>query len=172
MVTESPLQYDVWIEEALRGVVKRALAMVEDCGLPGDHHFYLTFRTQEEGVSISPWTKQKYPDEMTIIIQHQYLNLRTDDRQLCLTLYFDGKQENLVIPFTAISSFADPSVNFGLQLKVPIKDNRDSHGEDDLELTETEKNSTEILEEKNDNKHLAPKRDLGEIITLDNFRKK
>ena len=112
------LQYDVWIEDALRGVIHRALSLVVKQGLPGEHHFYITFDTTEEGVKLSPFLRRKYPDEMTIVIQHQFDNLRVDENGFEITLRFSGRAERLVIPFPAVTSFADPHVNFGLQLKM------------------------------------------------------
>ncbi len=114
---ESPLQYDLWVEQALRQVVRRALDQVARSGLPGDHHFYLTFRTTAEGVVLSDALRAQYPEEMTIILQNQFWNLTVRDDGFEVALSFGGIRTNLGIPFHAVTAFADPGVNFGLQLK-------------------------------------------------------
>src|SRR5262249_55876316 len=109
------LRYDRMVEDALRGVVRRALLEVSKSGLPGDHHFYLTFRTGENGVQIAPALKSQYPKEMTIVLQHQFWGLEVNEEGFAVTLSFGGKHERLVVPYRSIVSFADPSVKFGLQ---------------------------------------------------------
>ena len=111
------LRYDRMVEDALRGVVRRALNDVSASGLPGDHHFYLTFRTGEPGVQIAPALKSQYPKEMTIVLQHQFWGLEVGEEQFAVTLSFGGKHERLVVPYRSIVSFADPSVKFGLQFE-------------------------------------------------------
>ncbi|MGH6891292.1 MAG: SspB family protein, partial [Dongiaceae bacterium] len=111
------LRYDRMVEDALRGVVRRALIDVSTSGLPGDHHFYLTFRTGESGVQIGPALKAQYPKEMTIVLQHQFSRLEVNEDSFGVTLSFGGKHERLVVPYRAIVSFADPSVKFGLQFE-------------------------------------------------------
>lgn len=115
---EESLRYDLWIEEALRAVVRRALVHAADVGLPGDHHFYVTFRTGDDGVVLPPHLKVQFPEEMTIVLQHQYKDLRVDEDGFQVTLRFRGKPERLSVPFRTVTSFQDPSVNFGLQLKM------------------------------------------------------
>ena len=111
------LRYDRMVEDALRGVVRRALTDVAASGLPGEHHFYLTFRTGESGVQIAPALKSQYPKEMTIVLQHQFWGLEVNEEGFAVTLSFGGKHERLVVPYRAIVSFADPSVKFGLQFE-------------------------------------------------------
>lgn len=111
------LPYDQWIEDALRGVIRRALAHARDAGLPDDHHFYVSFRTDAEGVQVPAYLRALHPEEMTIVLQHQFWELDVDDEHFAVTLKFRGKRERLVVPLAAVSQFADPSVNFGLQLK-------------------------------------------------------
>ncbi|GFZ83168.1 SspB family protein [Elstera cyanobacteriorum] len=111
------LRYDRMIEEALRGVVRRALRMVAATGLPGSHHFFITFRTTAEGVQIADYLRERYPDEMTIVIQHQFWGLDVTSEQFAITLSFNDVHERLVIPFAAITSFADPAAQFGLQFQ-------------------------------------------------------
>lgn len=114
---DSELRYDRMVESALRGVVREALAQVAEKGLPGDHHFYLTFLTNHRGVAIPEYLRQKYPQEMTIVLQHQFFGLEVCEDRFSVSLSFSSKTERLVIPLAAISTFADPSVNFALQFQ-------------------------------------------------------
>ncbi len=116
-MTADALRYDQWIADALSGVVKRALALAASEGMPGDHHFYITFRTIAPGVQMPSHLKARYPEDMTIVLQHQYSDLMVDDVAVSVTLKFQGRSARLSIPFAAMTAFADPSVNFGLQLK-------------------------------------------------------
>ena len=114
---ESLLPYDAWMEQALRQVMLRALQHVAVQGLPGGHHFYITFNTNHPGVSIPARLKAQYPEEMTIVIQHQFWDLIVDeDAQLMsIGLSFGGVPASLRIPFAAISAFADPYVRHGMR---------------------------------------------------------
>lgn len=114
---EDLMRYDVMTQDALRGVVKAALKVAEKSGLPGDHHFYIAFKTRAEGVRMSERLRQKYPTEMTVVLQHQYWNLAVRDDEFEVELNFNEIPERLVIPFTAIKGFLDPSVQFGLQFE-------------------------------------------------------
>ncbi|TSD90442.1 hypothetical protein FFK22_002825 [Mycobacterium sp. KBS0706] len=105
------------VESALRGVVREALAQVAEKGLTGDHHFYLTFVTNHRGVAIPEYLRQKYPQEMTIVLQHQFFGLEVCEDRFSVSLSFSSKTERLVIPLAAITTFADPSVNFALQFQ-------------------------------------------------------
>ncbi|WP_353858979.1 ClpXP protease specificity-enhancing factor SspB [Azospirillum formosense] len=111
------LRYDRMVEAALRGVVRDALRQVTDRGLPGDHHFYLTFRTGYPGVDIPEYLSSQYPNEMTIVIQYQFYGLEALDDHFEVTLSFNNVHERLVIPYAAITTFADPSENFALQFQ-------------------------------------------------------
>ncbi len=112
---EEGLRYDAMVEQALRGVVRRALSYAAERGLPGDHHFYVSFHTNEPGVDIPAQLRARYPDEMTIVLQHQFWGLDVGEEAFGVTLSFSDVPERLTIPFSAISAFADPSVRFGLQ---------------------------------------------------------
>lgn len=114
-MSQDLLEYQKLVENAMRTVVREALRLIDDTGLPGVHHFYITFRTQDEGVDISDQVAAQYPDEMTIVLEHQFWDLEVTDDQFGVTLSFGGKQERLVVPFAAITAFVDPSVKFGLQ---------------------------------------------------------
>ncbi len=107
--------YELMVEDAMRGVAARALAEAAAHGLPGEHHFYVSFRTHDEGVLIPSQLRASYPEEMTIVIQHQYWNLITRDDGFEIELAFGGKRERLVIPYAAMTGFVDPHAQFGLK---------------------------------------------------------
>jgi hypothetical protein len=112
------LHYDKMVETALRGVVRQALASVVDQGLPGNHHFYLTFRTNHPDVEIADRLHAQYPQEMTIVLQHQFWGLEVNDEYFVVNLSFSNVPERLKVPYSALVSFVDPSVKFGLQFQV------------------------------------------------------
>ena len=111
------LQYDKMVENALRGVVRQALIYVSKNGLPGNHHFYLTFRTDHPGVDISDALRGQYPNDMTVVLQHQYWGLEVNDDHFVVNLSFSNMPERLQVPYAALMSFVDPSVKFGLQFQ-------------------------------------------------------
>jgi len=111
------IRYDVLTRDALRGVLRRVLTDAAAHGLPGEHHFFITFLSTAEGVKLSPRLLAQYPDEMTIILQHQFWDLVVHDDRFEVGLSFGGIPERLVVPFAAIKSFFDPSVQFGLQFE-------------------------------------------------------
>ena len=115
MAEEDPLDYARLVREALRDVPRQALRLAASAGLPGEHHFYLTFRTSHPGVAISPGLHARYPDVMTIVLQHQYRDLAVGEEAFSVTLRFGGAAERLHVPFAALVAFADPSAHFGLQ---------------------------------------------------------
>jgi hypothetical protein len=122
---ESPgslLPYDQWMEEAMRGVIVQALNHVLAVGLPGKHHFYITFRTDYPGAVVPPRLLAKYPQEMTIVLQHQFdrLHVDTEAKSFGVTLYFGGVPASLTIPLAAISAFVDPHVQYGLRFNVTL----------------------------------------------------
>ena len=112
---EDLIRYDILAQEALRGVVRKVLSEVARTGLPGEHHFYITFDTGSPGVRVSTRMREKYPDEMTIVVQHQFWDLETTEQAFSIGLSFDGVPESLLVPFAAVRGFFDPSVQFGLQ---------------------------------------------------------
>jgi hypothetical protein len=111
------IRYDLLAQNALRGVVRTVLMDAAKKGLPGDHHLYVTFRTQAAGVRLSPRLREKYPEEMTIVFQHQFWDLVVTEIAFEVGMAFGGVAEKLVVPFDAIKSFLDPSVQFGLQFE-------------------------------------------------------
>jgi hypothetical protein len=116
---ESLLPYDEWVEAAMRQVVARAVAHVATNGLPGDHHFYLTFRTDYPGVGIPPRLRAQYPQEMTIVLQHQFWDLKLDEEAglISVGLSFGGVPASLVIPLGSLTGFVDPHVRYGLHFR-------------------------------------------------------
>src|SRR6185312_41289 len=107
------------VEAALRGVVREVLARTAASGLPGAHHFYITFRTGFPGVALPAHLVTQYPEEMTVVLENQFWDLDVQESQFSLTLNFKNKPERLTIPFDAITAFADPAVKFGLQFQAP-----------------------------------------------------
>jgi hypothetical protein len=111
------IRYDVLARDALRGVLRRVLTDAAEHGLPGEHHFFITFLSTAEGVKLSPRLLAQYPEEMTVILQHQFWDLVVSEDRFEVGLSFGGIPERLVVPFNAIKSFFDPSVQFGLQFE-------------------------------------------------------
>jgi hypothetical protein len=111
------IRYDVLARDALRGVFRRVLTDAAEHGLPGDHHFFITFLSTAEGVKLSPRLLAQYPEEMTVILQHQFWDLTVTEDRFEVGLSFGGVAERLVVPFNSIKSFFDPSVQFGLQFE-------------------------------------------------------
>ena len=111
------IRYDVLARDALRGVLRRVLTDAAEHGLPGEHHFFITFVSTAEGVKLSPRLLAQYPEEMTIILQHQFWDLVVTEDRFEVGLSFGGIPERLVVPFSSIKSFLDPSVKFGLQFE-------------------------------------------------------
>ena len=177
--TES-LRYDKWVEEALRDVIRRALRQAATIGLPGDHHFFITFQTENSGVEMPASLRAEHDKEMTIVLQHQFENLIVESDHFALTLSFSGRPTRLVIPFSAVTSFADPSVNFGLQLKLMPLDEDEQNGVEeamtslepaldnisDFDINADADNADDALDDDDE-----PDK-MGEVIALDAFRKK
>lgn len=111
------IRYDILVQQALRGMVRDVLAEAATKGLPGEHHFFVTFDTTAEGVQISDRLLERYPEEMTIVLQHQFWDMKVSDRHFEVGLSFSGVAEKLVVPLAAIKGFADPSVQFTLQFE-------------------------------------------------------
>ena len=121
---DSLLPYEAWTEEAFRGVAIRALSYVAAHGLPGEHHFYITFRTDHPAASLPARLRAKYPEEMTIVLQHKYWDLIVDEAGhfMSVGLSFGGVASTLVVPFDAMTGFADPSVKWGLRFRAVMAD--------------------------------------------------
>ncbi len=153
--------YPELMERALKGVVRAALDLIADDGLPGEHHLYITFRTEAPGVDITPRLRAQYPEEMTVVLQHQFWGLETDDDGFEVTLSFGGISERLVIPWDAMVGFVDPSVEFGLRFGTDLEAVLDGDANED------ENDTGEAEADEADEAGKA-----GEVVTLDSFRKK
>jgi hypothetical protein len=170
--------YQALTDQALRGVVRDALRRIEKSGLIGAHHFYLTFKTHADGVDIPEFLKEQYPDEMTIIIQHQYWALKVKDDYFEVTLTFKKLPAPLHIPFQALTAFFDPGVQFGLQFRaegdaakpgpvmVPSSPAEPEKGQD------TEPAALKPTDKPAADKTAQDKAAPGEVVSLDSFRKK
>ena len=176
---EDLIRYDVLAQEALLGVVKKVLSEVAQIGsLPGDHHFYITFDTTAAGVQLSDRMKEKYPEEMTIVVQHQYWDLKTTENGFSIGLSFNEIPETLVIPYASIRGFFDPSVQFGLQFDA----SEQQHEEGKAEVTTLIEADTKEFEpldpeasDKSDGDASADDEDKSgsaDVVSLDAFRKK
>ncbi len=117
MAEGDPLDYGRLVREALRDVPRQALRVAASEGLPGEHHFYLTFRTPHPGVGLSPGLRARYPDQMTIVLQHQFRDLAVGEDAFSVTLRFGGVLERVHVPFAALVAFADPAAKFALQFE-------------------------------------------------------
>ena len=117
-MAEDHIRYDILAQEALRGVMRKVLQEVQRTGLPGNHHFFITFLTGAPGVRVSPRLRERYPDQMTIVLQYQYWDLKVTDTGLEVGLSFSDVPEKLEVPFSAVRGFYDPSVNFELEFDV------------------------------------------------------
>ncbi len=166
------LRYDKMVESALRNVVRKAVEeVIENCddtngmSMLGDHHFYITFLTDYPGVKIPDYLHDRYPGEMTIVLQYQFSDLAVDDEKMQVTLSFNDIPEKLVVPLGAISIFADPSVNFALQFQ-PLDDKMT---EEDLILQEMPDGDDD---DNPDGSGSSKGEKTGEVISLDSFRKK
>lgn len=195
--TETPevedlIRYDILAQEALRGVVKKVLHEVARTGLPGEHHFYITFDTQFAGVRMSSRMRDKYPEEITIVVQHQYWDLEANDNNFSIGLSFDNVPETMVVPFAAVRGFFDPSVQFGLQFDVVVSDqfgDTDSNSGDDadnagdanisalpsppkLQKIAKDKPAKSADKEKAKEAKRSDEPVSAEVVSLDTFRKK
>ena len=161
---ENALRYDQWVEQALRDVIRRALTYAAREGLPGDHHFYITFITGGDGVHITDFLRTEYPQEMTIVLQHQFWDLIVDDDGFEVTLSFNNRNQRLRIPFAAVTAFADPAINFALQLK-PMNGVSEEAAAAEPAVAAVPPPEPEVEPPPDEDKK-------GEVITLDAFRKK
>ena len=153
--------YDKIIESSMRGVIKQVLKKVEKTGLLGEHYFVISFTTTHKGVVMPDRLREKFPEEMTVVIQYQFNYLLAKEKNFVVSLSFSGQFEELTIPYEAITSFADPSINFGL--KFNNYDFLDYEEEIDEILTDSKSNSNESNRKKFDTS--------AKIISLDDFRK-
>ena len=180
--------YDALVDDALRSVVRRVLRQVADKGLPGSHHFYISFRSTDPGVQLPDYLRAKYPEEMTVVLQHQYWDLIIHDDFFEVTVSFNKQQERIKVPFAALSAFVDPSVRFGLQFDrkdksgapaekvepppptpLPAPEKRPSLGGPTGETAATDAKPDEADQAGAEAK---PEDPASKIVKLDSFRKK
>ena len=181
-MAEDLMRYDLLAQEALRGVVRAALQRIARTGLPGDHHFYIAFKTQAAGVRISERLMEKHPEDMTIVLQHQFWGLDVGDERFVVELSFDNVPEKLFVPFSAVSGFFDPSVQFGLQFET-------AEANENTETADSEQSESQNVDADNQDasgksgkaeKKAKPAAEDGgpddddsaDVVSLDAFRKK
>nr|WP_309504581.1 ClpXP protease specificity-enhancing factor SspB [uncultured Roseovarius sp.] len=145
------IDYGNLMHRAMRGLIQEVLKEVRDNGLPGAHHFFITFDTTHPDARLADWLKERYPTEMTVVMQHWYDNLEVDETGFGITLNFGDAPENLFVPYDAIQTFVDPSVEFGLRFE--------TQENEDEEETEVEEDAA------------PPVKTDAEIVSLDSFRK-
>ena len=151
-IDKKSIDYDSIVEDTLKLVVKKSLEFVREKGLPGDHHFYISFDSTYEGVNVPSELKVSEDNEIKIILQHQFWDLTINDHKFSVILSFNGKKKNISVPFNSITSFSDPSVGFSLQFKKDL-------------LKEKKISSNKLIEKKN-------QKFKAEIFSLDAFRSK
>jgi len=162
------LRYDQMVENALRDVVRQALEETRAHGLPGQHHFYITFRTGDPGVALPEELRSKYPQEMTIVLQHQFWDLEVDGEGFRVTLSFGGRQTDLAIPYAAMTSFVDPSVKFGLQFQATSEGAAPPEASGEA----NDGDAQVVAEASNGEADDAETAQTAEVVTLDTFRNK
>ncbi len=172
------MEYDAMAQDALRGVVREALKRAEKTGLPGDHHFYIVFCTDYPGVMISRRLRDRYLEEMTVVLQHQFWGLSVTDEAFEIDLSFDQKIEHLRIPFKSIKGFLDPSVEFGLQFTVEGRDSSlfpltQTEGQSNIKANVGDHDPAVPLTGEADRTDGAVAGSTaGDVVRLDAFRKK
>jgi len=152
------IDYGNLMHRAMRGLIQEVLEGVSRTGLPGEHHFFITFDTMHPEVEIADWLSDRYPGDMTVVIQHWFADLSVTDDGFSITLNFGDNPERLYIPFDAIRTFVDPSVEFGLRFETQTSDEDEDDGEDEAPMDEMAEARSE-------------KRGDAEIVSLDRFRK-
>jgi len=186
---EDLIRYDVLTQEALRDVIRKVLEEVSVAGLPGDHHFFITFRTDHPGVRLSTRMRERYPEEMTIVVQHSFWDLKVSDAGFEIDLSFDDILERLRVPFASLKGFFDPHVKFGVQFDAEYLEAANADIEDEIEndgevenlpqvaqkreVTKAKKKSTKTKTAKDgtvEESSNAPN-EGAEVVSLDQFRK-
>ena len=183
-MSQDHIRYDILAQEALRGVIRKVLIETAATGqLPGEHHFFITFLTNAPGVRISSALHERYPEQMTIVVQHQFWELKVTETLFEIGLSFSDQREKLVVPFSAVRGFYDPSVNFELEFDTLTSD--EDEGADGVEIVDAEVTELKTLESvkpakdsdsdavEDDGAKDDEKSDSGaDVVSLDAFRKK
>jgi len=169
--------YDALVDDALRSVVRRVLVQVAEKGLPGSHHFYISFRSTDPGVELPDYLRAKYPEEMTIVLQHQYWDLILTEEFFEVTVSFNKQQERIKVPFMALSAFVDPSVRFGLQFDRKDKNGAIMEKSEQAPVAPTplpapEPKTKSETAESEPAAEAKPEDAASKIVKLDSFRKK
>jgi hypothetical protein len=189
-MADDQIRSDILTQDALRGVVRKVMSEVAKTGLPGEHHFFITFATHAPGVRVSSRLLAKYPEEMTIVLQHQFWDLTVNEHAFEVGLSFNGIPERLLIPFTAVKVFSDPSVEFGIRFEIAPKPGEPKaegpRAVEDLRETPPEPEAAEPeapaavvkpeaapapVAEKQE-KPALPAANEAQVVSLDAFRKK
>lgn len=160
------IDYGHLMHNAMRGLIKTVLHDVKEHGLPGEHHFFITFDTTHPDVQIADWLRERYPAEMTVVVQHWFDNLEIRDDGFSITLNFGDAPEPLNIPFDALRTFVDPSVEFGLRFEADDEDD-DDHA---LHSVENDSPDEDVVVKDEPEQKEAPKKD-ADVVSLDAFRK-
>jgi hypothetical protein len=172
-MADTPLQYEKMVESAMRTVVRDALQEVSENGLPGDHHFFISFKTDTPEVEMPAHLKAQHPIDIAIVIQHQFWNLLVDDVGFSVDLAFGGKREHLYIPFASLISFVDPSVEFGLQFaREPAASLAPPEQEPMLPAPENAEASESVVQDTAEDGAPAAADGGKNVVSLDQFRKK
>ena len=162
---QTGLNYELLVEDALRSVVRSSLSIVQKVGLPGETHFYIGFSTIHRGVEIGDHLRTKHPENMTIVLQHQFADLIVGEDEFSVTLFFGGKPSPMIIPFEAVTSFNDPSIGFGLQFGIVNDDDNDNDGDNDQDdISPSDDHSTQSNDDASGNS--------ADVVSLDTFRKR
>ncbi|MGX1096633.1 SspB family protein [Amorphus sp. MBR-141] len=167
------IRYDVLVQESLRGVVRKVLKEVVDNGLPGDHHFYIAFDTAAPGVRMSSRLREQHPEEMTVVMQHQFWDLNVTEHAFEVGLSFGGVPERVLVPFAAIKGFFDPSVQFGLQFEPHVDAEEDSPAAEHGHAPEPSTQQDDVpgaADPGVNGEQMRP--DGAQVVSLDAFRKK
>ncbi|WP_208435940.1 SspB family protein [Bartonella phoceensis] len=182
-MVQDQIRYDILVQDALRGVIRKVLSEVAKAGLPGNHHFFITFLTNAPGVKISPRLKSRYPEQMTIVLQHQFRDLSVLENAFEVTLSFREISEKLVIPFTSIQVFYDPVASFEAAFDLPSNLTSDeSENSENISSTpaipssDKQKKETTLPKEQNLSANKEPSNNdakpSADVVSLDSFRKK
>lgn len=161
-MVKDPLDYEAMVQTALRDVVYKTISYTAKNGLPGNHHYYITFATEHPGVDIPDYLRDQYGDEVTIVLQYEFWDLAADANGFTVTLCFDDAHEKLYVPYSALLSFVDPSVKFGLQFSPTMEEPQEA-----AKIIKADK----APDKKSTKKTETPK-DGSNIVSLDTFRKK
>lgn len=180
-MSDQTIDYPKLVEHALRHVVHDTLVLVAEHGLPGRHNIYITFLTDHPGVGLAEELKARYPTEMTIVLQHEFWGLEVGDDGFGVTLSFNNVSQHIQIPYEAITVFADPSVEFGLQFNITAvgRSDEDADPADDEDVDEGSDNDVATMPQSEIGNDAKPRKNIdakdgdgAEVVTLDQFRKK